>query len=446
MMRRFCLFLTFYIGTLCAHAQVEPIDSTYLAQMDSIIVEYERMQQVQKVIKQYEEMQLKREMSFRTDGTLAVVRGLLLSWTDHHFMKHSAQFEPKGDVCNWRDYAVGGMPLLANWTLKAAGVKSRSKLERMLTANAMAFGISFGVSEALKHSVSETRPDLSNNHSFPSGHASFAFVSATILSREYGYISPWITMGSYVTAAGTELLRVKHNKHWMSDLYMGAGIGVMSTNLAYFLTDKIFGADAINKPEVRRRDIMRLLNFNAKPSGVSLVTGTEIGNRKIHFDDATVKSGAAISAGADVTWHLSSQFALELMTRVVDAQVKVFPTGQNADDLYTGGQLDIYHIDVAAKYAYPMGLSRRMGARAFVGTRILNGTTLSQVLTTNSTSTLPKTYTIPNEAKFEMGFGITYDCLDADNYAWGFTADYYHTFSHYMKNRYSISSVVKILF
>ena len=32
------------------------------------------------------------------------------------------------------------------------------------------------------------------------------------------------------------------------------------------------------------------------------------------------------------------------------------------------------------------------------------------------------------------------------NYAWGFTCDYYHTFSHYLKNRYSISSSWKILF
>ena len=48
--------------------------------------------------------------------------------------------------------------------------------------------------------------------------------------------------------------------------------------------------------------------------------------------------------------------------------------------------------------------------------------------------------------KFELGAGVTYDCLDTQNYAWGFTCDYYHTFSHYLKNRYSISSSWKILF
>lgn len=172
-------------------------------------------------------------------------------------------------------------------------MKSRSKLERMLTANAMALGISFGATELLKHTVREGRPDQSNLHSFPSGHTSFAFVSATILSREYGYISPWITIGGFTTAAGTQLLRVHHNKHWMNDLYMGAGIGVMSTNLAYFLTDKIFGVDGINKPELRKRDVQRLLKFNEKPSGFTFISGTEIGDRTIHFGDARIKSGAA---------------------------------------------------------------------------------------------------------------------------------------------------------
>jgi hypothetical protein len=57
-----------------------------------------------------------------------------------------------------------------------------------------------------------------------------------------------------------------------------------------------------------------------------------------------------------------------------------------------------------------------------------------------------KSYTISDETKFEMGLGITYECLDSHNYAWGFTCDYYHTFSSYMKNRYSISSSWKILF
>ena len=303
----------------------------------------------------------------------------------------------------------------------------------MLTANAMALAISFGTSEALKHTIREGRPDMSNLNSFPSGHTSFAFVSATILSREYGYISPWVTIGGYTTAASTELLRIHHNKHWMNDLYMGAGIGVMSTNLAYFLTDKIFGADAINKPELRRRDVERLLKFNEKPSGFTFVSGTEIGDHTIRFDDARIKTGASFSAGADVAYFITQKVAAEFITRVVNAQAKVFDT----PNIFTGGHLNIYHFDLGAKMSWPYALGKRLSTRAFVGMRHMNGDCL-----TDGT----KSYTIPNETKFELGAGVTYDCLDTQNYAWGFTCDYYHTFSHYLKNRYSISSSWKILF
>ena len=114
------------------YAQVELTDSSFISEVDSIIAEFERTEQqkkVEKVIQSYNETRLKKEMSFQTDGALHLVRGLLLSWTDHSFITHDARFEAKGDACNWCDYGVAGVPLLANWALKAAGVKSRSKTE-----------------------------------------------------------------------------------------------------------------------------------------------------------------------------------------------------------------------------------------------------------------------------------------------------------------------------
>ena len=407
--------------------------------MDSLVQAYEQMerqQQVEKVVKQFERTMLQKEMSFKTDGSLVLARGLLQTWTDHRFIKQPAQFEPKSDNYNWADYAVGGAPLIVNWALKAAGVQSRSKIERMMTANVMALGISAGTTKILKELVTETRPDRTDNHAFPSGHASFAFVSATVLSREYGYLSPWITIGSYATAITTQLLRIQHNKHWMNDLYIGAGIGTLSTNLAYFLTDKIFGEKAINKPEVRRKDVLRLMRFNEQPSGFSFIAGSEIGDRHIRFDDVALKAATSFSAGVDLSYYTSSFLAVELMTRMVESQVKAFGTERP----FTGGHLNLYHFDIAAKLSNPITLGHRMGTRVFVGVRMLNGTTLTNL------NDAAISYTIPNETKFELGLGVNYECFDTDSYAWGFTCDYYHTFSHYMKNRYGINTVWKILF
>lgn len=436
---RLCFILVCLTVRYASFAQVEPLDSAFLVQMDSLVQAYEQMerqQQVEKVVKQFEKAMLQKEMSFKTDGSLVLARGLLQTWTDHRFIKQPAQFEPKSDNYNWADYAVGGAPLIVNWALKAAGVQSRSKIERMMTANVMALGISAGTTKILKELVTETRPDRTDNHAFPSGHASFAFVSATVLSREYGYLSPWITIGSYATATTTQLLRIQHNKHWMNDLYIGAGIGTLSTNLAYFLTDKIFGEEAINKPEVRRKDVLRLMRFNEQPTGFSFIAGSEIGDRHIRFDDVALKAATSFSAGVDLSYYTSSFLAVELMTRMVESQVKAFGTEQP----FTGGRLNLYHFDIAAKLSNPITLGHRMGTRVFVGVRMLNGTTLTNL----NDATI--SYTIPNETKFELGLGINYECLDTDNYSWGFTCDYYHTLSHYMKNRYGINTVWKILF
>ena len=191
--------------------------------------------------------------------------------------------------------------------------------------------------------------------------------------------------------------------------------------------------DGINKPELRKRDVQRLLKFNEKPSGFTFISGTEIGDRTIHLGDARIKSGAAFSAGADVAWFITPKVSVELMTRVVDAQAKVYDT----KNVFTGGHINLYHFDASAKFSTPFTLSQRLATRAFMGVRMMDG----DIFTDGK-----KTYTVPDETRFEMGCGITYECLDTDNYAWGFTCDYYHTFSRYMKNRYSICSSWKILF
>ena len=43
-----------------------------------------------------------------------------------------------------------------------------------------------GVTQLLKYSVRRTRPDGSSRSSYPSGHASGTFASATVLQRHYG--------------------------------------------------------------------------------------------------------------------------------------------------------------------------------------------------------------------------------------------------------------------
>ncbi|SFB79616.1 PAP2 superfamily protein [Flexibacter flexilis DSM 6793] len=85
----------------------------------------------------------------------------------------------------------------------------------------------------LKYTVRETRPDKSAKNSFPSGHTAQAFVAATFLDQEYGQRYPWLSCVGYVLASSVGAMRVLNNKHYMSDVLAGAGIGYLSVKLAY---------------------------------------------------------------------------------------------------------------------------------------------------------------------------------------------------------------------
>ena len=68
-----------------------------------------------------------------------------------------------------------------------------------------------------------------------------AFRAATMLHKEYGTTrSPWYRIGGYTVATATAVSRMLNNKHWLSDVMVGAGIGILSTEVGYFLTDLIF--------------------------------------------------------------------------------------------------------------------------------------------------------------------------------------------------------------
>ncbi|MEJ5993193.1 phosphatase PAP2 family protein [Pedobacter sp. Du54] len=92
--------------------------------------------------------------------------------------------------------------------------------------------------QGLKNITAVPRPDGTSN-SFPSGHTAEAFASAEFLRREYGGRSVFYGLAGYSSAFAVGYLRMYNNKHWLSDVVAGAGLGVLSTEAAYFLYPKI---------------------------------------------------------------------------------------------------------------------------------------------------------------------------------------------------------------
>ena len=77
---------------------------------------------------------------------------------------------------------------------------------------------------AVKMSVRRGRPD-GTEFSFPSGHTSVSFATATVLQRHYGWKVgvPAYAMASYVAAS-----RIHDKRHFLSDVAFGAAVGIVS--------------------------------------------------------------------------------------------------------------------------------------------------------------------------------------------------------------------------
>ena len=164
--------------------------------------------------------------------------------------------------------------------LKIAGVEGRSDWGRYLASTAMSYGIMAGFVNGIKYTAKEMRPDGSTANSWPSGHTATAFVGATILHKEYGLTrSPWYSVAGYGVATATGVMRVLNNRHWVSDVLSGAGIGIMSTELAYAFSDLLFKGKGL-----LRGDISSDRNIIFNPSFFSVSMGIGFGSKDMDFD------------------------------------------------------------------------------------------------------------------------------------------------------------------
>ena len=131
------------------------------------------------------------------------------------------------------------MPTFSVYALNAAGIHGRDNFKDrtmiLLIANVIANGTVFSA----KYWSHELRPSGSNYLSFPSGHTAEAFVGAEFMRMEYKDVSPWYGVAGYAMATMTGLLRMYNDAHWASDVIAGAGVGIASVRLAYWLYPKV---------------------------------------------------------------------------------------------------------------------------------------------------------------------------------------------------------------
>jgi hypothetical protein len=123
-------------------------------------------------------------------------------------------------TARYGDYLGTGIPglLIASYQFYWLDQNDGKKHYRALVSAALA-------TYAIKYLSQKKRPGESNDRlSFPSGHTSTAFASATVLTYSYGWKA---AVMAYPLAILTGASRLADDAHWISDVVGGAFLGIL---------------------------------------------------------------------------------------------------------------------------------------------------------------------------------------------------------------------------
>ena len=205
--------------------------------------------------------------------------------------------------------------------LKLGGYEGRSDWPRLLASAGMSYLIMAGLVNGIKYTAKEMRPDGSSANSWPSGHTATAFVGATLLHKEYGLTrSPWWSVAGYGVATATGVMRVLNNRHWISDVMSGAGLGILSGELGYALCDLMF----------KQKGLLRndLIIENEKPTFFSISMGLGLGGKELTFEEygetRTINFHAATVVDAEGAYFFNKYIGVGGRLRVRAQSAKDF--------------------------------------------------------------------------------------------------------------------------
>ena len=149
----------------------------------------------------------------------------------HHTNHHSAD--------NYLQY----LPQVGIYGLSLLGAEARHGYGDRTIVLATSYIAMAAIVNGLKWAVEAPRPSGGADNSFPSGHTATAFMGAEIIRQEYWKASPWYGVAAYAFAAGIGYARIYNDRHWATDVLAGAGAGILSARIGYWLlpyTRRIF--------------------------------------------------------------------------------------------------------------------------------------------------------------------------------------------------------------
>lgn len=303
------------------------------------------------------------------------------------------------DFSNHIDNYVQYSPFAMTMLLKAVGVEGRSQWGRFFVSSAFSYATMAALVNVGKYTLKERRPDGSSRNSFPSGHTATAFASATILHKEYGLTrSLWYSVAGYGMATMTGVMRVMNNRHWASDIVCGAGLGIFSVDLGYFIGDVIFKDKYIlrmNKPDVS--------NFYTSPSFFNVSMGFGVLEQNIDIGDARVHCNKPVTAQAEMAYFLTPYIGAGVRLGISSPTIEY-------DNHYEN--MGLYSIAAGAYAQYPITPRVAVGGKLVVGRMLMSGFEFADELK------------VEQSAGFTCGIGTNIAYAYRNNIAWKLNVDY----------------------
>lgn len=256
------LFFAFFFVVANSQMNSVPLSDSTLIHRKEIKLGLDEIQQERKQIK-----------SLVFPSIMLAYGFVALESEELHEMDYSIKEEIHEDhpgirtnIDNFSQYA----PAFAVYALNAFGVRGKNNLRDRTMIYVLANMMAGTAVQSLKAGTRATRPN-GGNSSFPSGHTTTAFVSAEFLRQEYKGVSPWYGVAGYVVAAGTGLLRISNNAHWFRDVIPGAGLGMLSTRIAYWIYP------SIEKKIFRKRKAIAIVMPTYEEHAIGVSMGYAIG-------------------------------------------------------------------------------------------------------------------------------------------------------------------------
>ena len=124
------------------------------------------------------------------------------------------------------------LPALTYLTLGSIGINSKHGFKERIVVEATAYTTMTALTNIGKYSFKEKRPDSNARNSFPSGHTATVFTGAELMREEYGFD---MGIGAYTIAVCVAFLRLYNGRHWLNDVIAGAGVGILSARIGYWM-------------------------------------------------------------------------------------------------------------------------------------------------------------------------------------------------------------------